>query len=76
MKQDHIFGISAHYDVSNEFYELFLDKKYMFYSCADFPTGRETLEEAQTIKANFILNLLQPKAGEKSWNWVVVGDRC
>jgi cyclopropane-fatty-acyl-phospholipid synthase len=65
MKQDHILGISAHYDVSNEFYELFLDKKYMFYSCADFPTGRETLEEAQTIKANFILNLLQPKAGEK-----------
>jgi cyclopropane-fatty-acyl-phospholipid synthase len=37
----------------------------MFYTCADFPTGRETIEEAQTIKANFILNLLQPKAGEK-----------
>jgi cyclopropane-fatty-acyl-phospholipid synthase len=65
MKQDHVLGISEHYDVSNEFYELFLDKKYMFYTCADFPTGRETLEEAQTIKANFILNLLQPKAGEK-----------
>jgi cyclopropane-fatty-acyl-phospholipid synthase len=65
MKQDHVLGISEHYDVSNEFYALFLDKKYMFYTCADFPTGRETLEEAQTIKADFILNLLQPMAGEK-----------
>ena len=36
MRQDHVLGISAHYDVSNEFYELFLDKRYMFYSCADF----------------------------------------
>ncbi|MBA3483186.1 MAG: class I SAM-dependent methyltransferase, partial [Pirellulales bacterium] len=36
MKQDHVLGISAHYDVSNDFYKLFLDKKYMFYSCADF----------------------------------------
>jgi len=65
LRQDHVLGISEHYDVSNDFYELFLDKKYMFYTCADFPTGRETIEEAQTIKADFILNLLQPKAGEK-----------
>jgi cyclopropane-fatty-acyl-phospholipid synthase len=65
MRQDHVLGISHHYDVSNDFYELFLDEKYMFYSCADFPTGRETLEEAQTIKANFILGLIDPKPGEK-----------
>ncbi len=38
LKQDHLLGISAHYDVSNDFYQLFLDKKYMFYSCADFET--------------------------------------
>ncbi len=65
MRQDHILGISEHYDVSNEFYELFLDKKFMFYSCADFQTGNETLEEAQTAKADYILNLLAPRAGEK-----------
>jgi cyclopropane-fatty-acyl-phospholipid synthase len=65
LRQDHLLGIAEHYDVSNEFYELFLDKKYMFYSCADFPTGRETIEEAQTIKANFLLNLIQPQPGEK-----------
>ena len=65
MKQDHALGIAAHYDVSNEFYELFLDKKYMFYTCADFPTGNETIEEAQQIKADFILNLIDPQPGQK-----------
>lgn len=65
MKQDHRRGISHHYDVSNEFYKLFLDKKFMFYSCADFHRDDETLEEAQTNKANFILNLIDPKPGEK-----------
>lgn len=65
MRKDHVLGIAAHYDVSNEFYRLFLDRRYMFYSCADFLTGKETLEEAQQNKADFILNLIQPKAGER-----------
>jgi cyclopropane-fatty-acyl-phospholipid synthase len=58
-------GIAEHYDVSNDFYELFLDKKYMLYSCADFVTGRETLEEAQSNKVRFIMNLLDPRPGER-----------
>ena len=65
MKQDHILGISEHYDVSNEFYELFLDKKYMFYSCADFERGAANLEEAQTAKADFILKLIDPQPGQR-----------
>jgi cyclopropane-fatty-acyl-phospholipid synthase len=65
MKQDHLLGISEHYDVSNDFYKLFLDKKYMFYSCADFHSPDESLEEAQTNKAEFILKLIDPKPGEK-----------
>jgi cyclopropane-fatty-acyl-phospholipid synthase len=65
MKQDHLLGISAHYDVSNDFYELFLDDKYMFYSCADFNRGDETLKEAQTAKADFICDLIDPKPGER-----------
>jgi cyclopropane-fatty-acyl-phospholipid synthase len=66
MKQDHVLGISEHYDVSNEFYKLFLDKKYMFYTCADFLRGGdETIEEAQQNKADFILRLIDPKPGEK-----------
>lgn len=65
MKQDHALGIHAHYDVSNEFYKLFLDRRYMFYTCADFHRPDETIEEAQQHKADFILNLIDPKPGEK-----------
>lgn len=54
MKQDHVLGISVHYDVSNDFYKLWLDRKYMFYTCADFPTPSDTIEEAQRHKADFI----------------------
>jgi cyclopropane-fatty-acyl-phospholipid synthase len=65
LKLRHEIGIAAHYDVSNEFYRLFLDNKYMFYSCADFHHSWETLEQAQQNKANFILDLLNPKQDEK-----------
>ncbi len=65
MRQDHVLGISAHYDVSNDFYELFLDKRYMFYSCADFHRPDDTIEEAQQHKADHILGLIDPKPGEK-----------
>ena len=65
MKQDHVLGISAHYDVSNAFYELFLDKRYMFYTCADFRRKDDTLEQAQQNKADFILGLIDPKPGQK-----------
>lgn len=65
LRPPHEAGIAKHYDVSNEFYELFLDKKYMLYSCADYLTGRETLEEAQSNKVQFIMELLDPQPGEK-----------
>ena len=42
-------NIAAHYDLSNEFYELFLDDT-MTYSAAYFPTASATLEEAQEAK--------------------------
>jgi cyclopropane-fatty-acyl-phospholipid synthase len=65
MKQDHVTGIAAHYDVSNDFYKLFLDQRYMFYSCADFNSPDDTLEQAQQNKADHILGLIDPKPGEK-----------
>jgi len=65
MKQDHVLGIAEHYDVSNEFYELFLDKKYMFYTCADFHHPDETIEQAQQHKADFILKLIDPQPGQR-----------
>jgi cyclopropane-fatty-acyl-phospholipid synthase len=44
---------------------LILDKKYRFYSCADFIHGTETLEEAQENKANDVLRMLSPQPGER-----------
>ena len=38
-------AISYHYDLSNAFYQLWLDSD-MVYSCAYFETGSETLEQA------------------------------
>lgn len=63
--RDRVIGIAKHYDISNEFYRLFLDKKYMFYTCADFFDSQDSIEDAQENKANFILNLIAPQPGEK-----------
>lgn len=51
-----------HYDLSADFYRLFLDRN-MHYSCAYFETGSETLEEAQAAKARHIAAklFLKPK---------------
>ena len=65
IRQDHVTGIAYHYDVSNDFYKLFLDRKFMFYTCADFHSPDESIEQAQQHKADFILNLIDPKPGEK-----------
>ncbi|NJK62570.1 MAG: class I SAM-dependent methyltransferase [Synechococcaceae cyanobacterium SM2_3_1] len=63
--RDRVQGISLHYDISNDFYKLFLDRKYMFYTCADFLSDEESIEDAQENKANYILNLIDPLPGEK-----------
>ncbi len=76
LKADHASGIETHYDVSNEFYALFLDKKYKFYTCAEFASENDTLEEAQERKAEHILSLLDLRGDEKIWNWDAVGVRC
>jgi cyclopropane-fatty-acyl-phospholipid synthase len=65
MDSDRAIGIEAHYDVSNDFYALFLDRKYRFYTCAEFRSNQETLEEAQTNKATHILSLLDLHGAEK-----------
>ncbi len=65
MDQAHAKGIEYHYDVSNAFYRLFLDRRFMFYSCADFAHPDDTLEQAQLAKANHLLGLIAPKPGER-----------
>ena len=65
MKQDHVLGIAAHYDVSNDFYELFLDKKIHVLHLRRFSFPRRNDRAAQQHKADHILGLLDPKPGQK-----------
>jgi cyclopropane-fatty-acyl-phospholipid synthase len=57
-------AIEHHYDVSNAFYQLWLDQA-MVYSCAYFPTRRETLEQAQCAKLDHVLTKIMLKPGER-----------
>src|SRR5262245_23185003 len=54
--------VRHHYDVSNEFFELFLDES-MTYSCALFEEGAETLEDAQRAKLDLICRKLELDSG-------------
>ncbi len=55
-------NISAHYDLGNEFFSVWLDKT-LTYSCGIFNSSDETLEKAQINKYNKLINLLKPKPG-------------
>ncbi|UVE17799.1 C17 cyclopropane fatty acid synthase CfaB [Pseudomonas sp. LS44] len=57
-------AISYHYDLSNEFYALWLDRE-MVYSCAYFETGKEDLEQAQQAKLRHLCRKLRLQAGDK-----------
>jgi cyclopropane-fatty-acyl-phospholipid synthase len=46
-------NVAHHYDLNGQLYSLFLDRDLQ-YSCAYFPKGTETLEEAQTAKKRHI----------------------
>jgi cyclopropane-fatty-acyl-phospholipid synthase len=63
-KQRDAKAVRHHYDVSNEFFELFLDKS-MTYSCAIFSRGAKTLEEAQHEKLDLVCKKLALKEGER-----------
>ncbi len=57
-------NIAAHYDLSNDFYQLWLDET-MTYSSALFDGNHAlTLEFAQTAKYERILQILNPQPGE------------
>jgi cyclopropane-fatty-acyl-phospholipid synthase len=57
-------AIQYHYDVSNDFYSLWLDRN-MVYSCAYFRGEDDSLELAQEQKVDHILNKLMVKPGER-----------
>ena len=60
----HRKAIAFHYDVSNEFYRLWLDEQ-MVYSCAYFNDPGESLDQAQRNKLDLICRKLRLKAGER-----------
>ena len=57
-------AIEYHYDVSNDFYAMFLDRN-MVYSCAYYRHEDDSLETAQEQKLDHILNKLMIKPGER-----------
>jgi cyclopropane-fatty-acyl-phospholipid synthase len=80
-------AIRYHYDVSNEFYSLFLDPA-MVYSCAYFENGDEDLATAQQKKIDHILTKIGVQPGQTlldigcGWGALVIraagkfGARC
>lgn len=57
-------AVRHHYDVSNDFFALFLDRS-MTYSCALFSRGAHTLEEAQTAKRELVCAKLRLRKDER-----------
>lgn len=86
-RQDDAEAIRYHYDVSNEFYQQFLDPR-MVYSCAYFENGDEDLATAQLKKIDHILAKIQLRPGQTlldigcGWGALVIraaqkhGARC
>jgi cyclopropane-fatty-acyl-phospholipid synthase len=80
-------AIRYHYDVSNEFYGVWLDPA-MVYSCAYFETGEEDLATAQLKKIDHILAKIDLRPGQSlldigcGWGALVIraaqrfGARC
>jgi len=56
-------SIAFHYDVSNEFYRLWLDSN-MVYSCAYYADPGQSLEDAQVAKLDHICRKLRLKPGD------------
>lgn len=74
-------AIQYHYDVSNEFYKLWLDRR-MVYSCAYFENGDEDLATAQQKKIDHILTKIQLQPGQTlldigcGWGALVISAAC
>ena len=58
-------NIHHHYDLSNEFYSLWLDRDHMQYTCAYYPSAQITIEQSQAAKLHHVCRKLQIKAGDE-----------
>jgi cyclopropane-fatty-acyl-phospholipid synthase len=57
-------NIAAHYDLGNDFYEMWLDRG-MSYSSALFTSPQQTLESAQDAKLDRVMTMLEMAGGEE-----------
>ena len=57
-------NVSKHYDLGNEFFSLWLDQT-LTYSSAIFEKKTQDLSEAQNNKYQKLINLINPKNGDK-----------
>jgi cyclopropane-fatty-acyl-phospholipid synthase len=57
-------AVTYHYDVSNDFYALWLDER-MVYSCAYFESADEELDTAQARKIDYLCRKLRLRPGER-----------
>jgi len=58
-------NIYHHYDLSNDFYQKWLDTEAMQYTCAYFPNPDISLEQAQVAKLHHVCRKLQLKPGDE-----------
>ncbi|TWU49619.1 SAM-dependent methyltransferase [Rubripirellula reticaptiva] len=63
-KRDNTEYIQFHYDVGNDFYQLFLDPE-MQYTCGYFTNWNNSLEQAQQDKLDMICRKLRLAPGER-----------
>src|SRR5260370_18885957 len=57
-------AVTFHYDVSNDFYRLWLDRR-MVYSCAYFQSSDDDLDTAQERKLDYLCRKLRLRAGQR-----------
>jgi len=57
-------AVTFHYDVSNDFYRLWLDRR-MVYSCAYFESPEDDLDAAQEHKLDYLCRKLRLRPGQR-----------
>jgi cyclopropane-fatty-acyl-phospholipid synthase len=57
-------AVRYHYDLSNDFYQLWLDRR-MVYSCAYFERGNEDIDTAQANKLDYLCRKLRLRRGDR-----------
>lgn len=57
-------NVYHHYDISNDFYRLWLDEQ-LAYTCAYFPSPEATLEEAQVAKFDHVCRKVALQPGQR-----------